>query len=143
MHYNFSADTVPANDINESISVLKTHPLFGLGANTTGYSGNMMLDITVALGLVGLVLLTVLVILMTLKSIKSVSASTMKSDKIRFLSIGLLCSQLSFVLICLFSDICCDINVIFMFSVIMSLSYVSGKCYEADFIDETVVREYK
>ncbi len=141
--YRISAASESATDINTAIEIIKANPLFGAGSSITDYKGNMMLNVLITFGFVGLVLLAVLIVSMTIKSIKSISADTMKSDKARFLSIGLLCAQLSFTAICIFTDIYCNMNVIFMFAIIMTTSFVSGKCYEADYIDATIVREYK
>ncbi len=141
--YSISASNDAINTFSEALDLMKLNPLFGSGPYVTGFNGNMLFNVLITFGIIGVVLLAAVVISMTASTIKSISADFMKSNKARFLSIGLLCSQLSFLAVCLFTDIYCDLNVIFMFSAIMSASYTSGKCYKADYIDTGVVREYK
>ena len=140
--YRMSASSDTTFGIKTALDIIKSNPFFGSGPNVTDYSGNMVLNVVVTFGIIGLVLLACVIAAMTVKTAKYVSADVMKSDKARFLSIGLLCAQLSLMAVCVFTDIYCGFSIIFLFSAIMSASVTSGKCYEADYIDETIVREY-
>lgn len=140
--YRLSLNSKFSTDFDRLLDVFKNNIAFGAGHEVNGFSGNMTINILVSFGIVGFVLLSAILMFMTAKTVKSVSAKTMSSNKARFLTIGLLCSQLSFMALCLFTDIYCDLNTIFMFSAVLSSSFVSGPCYEADFVDATTVREY-
>ena len=126
-----------------TIEMIKINPAFGNGPDAVGYAGNMLLNIAITFGFVGLALLAVLLVFITIKTAKYVSADIMKSDKARFLSIGLLCAQLSFLSLCIFTDIYCGFDIVFMFAAVISASVASGRCYKADYIDTTIVREYR
>ena len=141
--YRLSASSGEGLGLKKAIEMIKINPAFGNGPDAVGYAGNMLLNIAITFGFVGLALLAVLLVFITIKTAKYVSADIMKSDKARFLSIGLLCAQLSFLSLCIFTDIYCGFDIVFMFAAVISASVASGRCYKADYIDATIVREYR
>jgi len=140
--YKLTSVNEYVTDFGLFFDTFKKHILFGAGPDITDFSGNMMINVLVTFGLCGFILLSSILIYMTVKTIKSVSAYQMKSNKARFLTIGLLCAQLSFIALCMFTDIYCDLNAIFMFSAVITSSFVSGPCYLSDYVDASTVREH-
>ncbi len=147
--FNLIPDSYKLTSVNEYTTdfaafwvIFKKHILFGAGPDITDFSGNMMINVLVTFGVFGLILLLSILIFMTVRTVKSVSAYKMKSNKARFLTIGLLCAQLSFLSLCAFTDIYCDLNVIFMFSSVLTSAFVSGSCYDSDYVDPSAVREH-
>lgn len=141
--YRISATAATATNSDYASAIIKLNPLFGSGPEITDFSGNMLINVLMTFGIVGLVLLTCVLIFMLVRAAQPIFSRTMRSSTSRFLSIGLFCAILSFILLCILTDINCNINSIFMFTAIVSASVSSGKCYDADFIDTTIVREYK
>ncbi|MBQ7398943.1 MAG: hypothetical protein IJW06_00595 [Clostridia bacterium] len=141
--YRLSATAEKAMKIDLVIKAIKAKPIFGAGPEAAYSGGNMLLSILLTFGFMGLILLAAVLIFMTSRSVRFIISDVMKANTARFLSIGLLCAQLSFMSVCIFTDIYCDINSVFMFAAIISASVTSGKCYEADYIDQSMVREYR
>ncbi len=93
-------------------------------------------------GIVGFILMFLLILVMIIRSFGSLSKRKISADKARILSSSLLASILSFLTVCFFNNTLADFRIVYLFAVILSLSYSAVKCYEADYIDETTVREY-
>ncbi len=140
--YKLTSVNEYVTDFAAFFDTFKKHILFGAGSDITDFSGNMMINILVTFGIFGFALLLSILVYMTVRTVKSVSAHRMKSNKARFLTIGLLCAQLSFMALCTFTDIYCDLNVIFMFSSVLTSAFVSGTCYTSDYVDPSTVREH-
>lgn len=137
--YRLSATAQRASDFEYAKNIIKLNPFFGSGPEITDFSGNILLNILMTFGIAGLLLLFGVLLTLILKSARSVFT---KAHNSRFLSVGLLCASISFIALCAFTDINCDMNTIYLFSVIISAYASSAGCFEADYIDKTMVREY-
>ena len=119
-----------------------------------GFTGSFTADIVILqnnstvdnfifrVGIAGFILMFLLMLVMIIRAFRSLSKSKISADKARILSSSLLVSVLSFLSVCFFNNTLSDFRIVYLFAVVLSLSSSAVKCYEADYIDKSTVREY-
>lgn len=139
---------------SSAAELLKSNAVFGIGIGRTNFShvisssevyvNSTILDLMLKIGFVGVALILTVIAFMVVKNIAFiVTCDPAQSYKVRITSAGVLASSLAFLANCFYMDCLFDFRIVFLFSLIISLGYVSGKCIDSDYIDATMVREYK
>lgn len=152
--YSVSAFTQNNSVGESSVGLLKNNVLFGIGigkenlysliSSTDAHMNSSVLDLMLKIGVIGLILILAVVVFMVVKNVVFIiTCDPAQSYKVRIMSAGILASTLTFVTNCFYMDCLFDFRIVFLFALIMSLGYVSGKCIDSDYIDDTMVREYK
>ncbi|MBE6681790.1 MAG: hypothetical protein E7600_05875 [Ruminococcaceae bacterium] len=152
--YSVSAFTNNNTVSESSIELLKNNVVFGVGigkqnlysliSSAEAHVNSSVLDLILKIGIIGFILIMAVIVFMVVKNIVFIiTCDPAQSYKVRIMSAGILASTLTFVTNCFYMDCLFDFRIVFLFSLIMSLGYVSGKCIESDYIDDTMVREYK
>lgn len=106
------------------------------------YLVNNVLHVTDRIGFIGTVLVAIMIIYVLIVSIKGFSDKNYFTANVKLLSVGQIVASFVYILVSVSSNYLADVRIMFIFAVIVSLSYSSVQCYEADYIDEYVVRDY-
>ena len=143
--------STPDNNIEGIKSLVADNPLFGVGIGTDAFKtllgeetniNSSFVNLLSHLGTVGMILLLAFVFVVLFKSVKSIYMSSITTESAKTIAIGLVSSSLSAFSTFFFCDGLSDYRIVFLFSVVTALAYCSGRCYDADYIDNTSVREY-
>ena len=94
------------------------------------------------LGIIGVLLLVTIFVYVITVTVKSLIKRKAYSDNVKLLTVGQITACIVFIIMCAATSYLTDIRIIFVFSVVFSLAYSSVRCYEADYIDENLVRDY-
>lgn len=126
---------------NNRIDVLED--LTSQSFNEAFFADNTIFALLLSVGVVGAVIILSIIAIMLIKNVEFIlNSDNLKSYKVRILSAGLFASSLSFILNCLFMDCLTDYRILCLFALVLSLGFVCKQSFEADFIDESTVREY-
>ena len=150
--FRISPTSTPNCNVEGILELFKKSPVFGVGIGTSAYdvmlpsSGNSVnssaLNLLAHTGFLGIVLLVALIFYMLYKAVKNIYRSSIKIESARTIAIGLVCSSMSLITCCFYCDGLSDYRIVYLFAIVLSLSYCAGRCYDADYIDSTSVREY-
>lgn len=131
------------------VSTLNDSLLFGTGfvnnfsdAFLNLHGQNSVSSLLSQTGVIGITLFGLTLMSIIATAFKSVSVRRIRTGRARILSMGLLCSVLSFIALSFFANTLSDFRIAYLFAGILSLSYTAVRCYDADYIDDAAAREY-
>lgn len=145
--FMISASSTPNSNVAEIFDRIKTSLVFGSGLerienSSLGSINSSFVNILSHIGAFGVLLLAVIIVFMIYKSFSSIYRSSIRIESARTVATGLVCSSMSLIVSTIYCDGLSDYRIVFMFAIVMSLAYSAGRCYDADYIDSTSVREY-
>ena len=147
--YNVAQSFGLSQDASASVAEFRKPLLLGRGFTGSFTTDNVFLqnnstvdNFIFRVGIAGFILMFLLMLVMIIRAFRSLSKRKISADKARILSSSLLVSILSFLSVCFFNNTLSDFRIVYLFAVVLSLSSSAVKCYEADYIDESTVREY-
>ena len=128
----------------EFFGFFKKGYLFGIGLDESLplNMNSSFMHMALSIGIIGVLLVSITLVFMFYKSGKFIFKKNENAERAKVYAIGLVCSALSFILTTMFTNSLCDFRVSMIFVTIMSLSCISGRCFEADYIDPDMVREH-
>lgn len=126
------------------LQLFSDNGLFGIGINDIlplNVNSSLM-HLLLCIGVLGVIAIFATLFFLFFKAFKFVFAKNKNATRAKAYTAGLLCSSLSYIVTTIYTNSLSDFRVSMIFVIIISLAYVSGRCFEADYIAPDMIREH-